>query len=214
MITSSEGNNTLSGGGGDDTITGGLGDDAISGGAGNDVLAQGAGGSGSLDGGAGHDVLTGGDAAPQNLSGGSGNDTIGGGLLDDFIQGGAGSDVINGNGGADTIIGGSGRDILSGGSGADQFMFAPSDSGKGDFADAITDFNSFGDADLIALEMGTALDFIGAETFSGVGTGEVRVTEDGVDSTVLIDLDGDGTGDMAIIVEGYLGLVESDFLLT
>jgi Ca2+-binding RTX toxin-like protein len=212
-ITSTDGNNTLSGGGGDDTITGGSGDDQITGGSGNDVISAGVGGSNFIDGGAGDDALTGGDTALQHLWGGSGNDTIDGGLWADIIRGDSGSDVINGNGGNDTITGGSGRDILSGGEGDDLFRFTFSDSGKGNFADVITDFNSFGEADQIELEMRISQGFIGAETFGGVGGRELRVTDDGVDSTVLIDTDGDGTSDMAIIVEGYIGLVESDFVL-
>ncbi len=215
-ITSTDGNNTLSGGGGDDTITGGSGDDHITGGSGNDVLSAGVGGSNSIEGGAGDDALTGGDAAQQRLLGGSGNDIIDGGLSGDVLDGDSGSDIINGNGGNDIIDGGTGRDTMSGGEGDDTFVFASSDSGKGLFADVITDFNSFGEADQIELygpSWRIHNGFIGAETFSGVGVQEVRVTDDGVDSTVLFDTDGDGTSDMAIIVEGYIGLIESDFLL-
>jgi Ca2+-binding RTX toxin-like protein len=236
LISSSDGNNTLSGGGGDDTITGGSGVENISGGAGDDVLFAGAGDASQIDGGAGHDSLTASDAVSQELRGGSGNDTINGGLSDDYLLGGDGSDVINGNGGNDRISGGTGQDTLNGGSGADTlygdggldilsggegddiFVFRLGDSGKGAFADVITDFTVFGEADLIYLT-GLQLQggFIGAETFSGseliTGGGQVRVTDDGVDSLVLVDVFGDGIADFAIKVEGFVGLIDSDFLL-
>jgi Ca2+-binding RTX toxin-like protein len=95
VLTSTAGNDTLTGYATADTINAGDGNDTVSGQAGHDVL----------DGGTGAD----------NVQGGEGNDTV---------RGGTGNDTLSGDAGNDTLDGGSGNDYLSGGTGADTYVFA------------------------------------------------------------------------------------------
>ena len=48
-------------------------------------------------------------------------------------------------------------------------------------------------------------------SFTGTGP-EVRTVEVGGDTRVRIDVDGDGTEDMRIVVQGVTGLTEDDFV--
>ena len=137
-ITSSLGNDTVSGDGGDDIIRTGVGNDTISGGTGNN----------SIDGGAGIDNLTyverteditinlsegansdgfytanvGSDyidllRAIENIILGSGDDNVRGSLVDNVLQGRDGNDILDGALGNDTLLGGDGNDILKSGFG-------------------------------------------------------------------------------------------------
>lgn len=82
--TSSDGDDTITGGAGTDWHTGGLGDDTISGAAGGDILS--------------------GNAGADDLDGGEGADVLYGGGDDDVLRGGAG---------ADQMFGGAGEDVAS-----------------------------------------------------------------------------------------------------
>ena len=184
-IDGAAGNDTISGGAGPDFIDGGPGNDFIDGGAGSDTLI-GRDGSDFIDGGFGADFIDGG-AGNDTLSGVFGDDTINGGDGDDFqIDGGDGDDVLNGNNGNDIINGGAGNDLISGGAGndtinseagndllignggSDRFIF-DSDSGFDRIADfeegkdvidfTATDFEDFGDLNLVE-QNGTVFIFI------------------------------------------------------
>lgn len=147
---------------------------------------------------------------------------INGNDSNDQIRGGALFDVINGGNGNDKIIGFTGADTLTGGAGADQFrnLFA-SDSNVG-AADHITDFlagtDKFNftllDADPVAAGR-QALTFIDTLAFSATGTAQVRYSVSGADLLVQVDLDGNGTADMEIVLDGASAqpLTGSDFLL-
>jgi len=150
--------------------------------------------------------------------------TINGGAGRDFVRGGNGIDTIDGGTEADKITGWGGADILTGGSGNDQFRYLyATDSGVGAAADRITDFTIGSDVidlrlldrDLVTPDIQNyALSFIGSATFGSSGTGQIRYTTSGADMLVQFDLDGNGSSDMEIILQGLAGqtLSASDFL--
>lgn len=136
------------------------------------------------------------------IDGGAGNDLLRGGNRADTITGGSGSDKIMGLGGAD---------MLSGGAGADQFriLFA-TDSGTGaGNRDILLDFRGGEDKldfrllDADPLVAGRQkLDFVGTAGFSADGGAELRYEKSGADLLVQIDLDGNGTTDMELLLQG------------
>jgi Ca2+-binding RTX toxin-like protein len=148
------------------------------------------------------------------INGGDSNDQIRGGKLGDNITGG------NGN---DKIIGWLGADTLTGGAGVDQFRYVTAaDSGPGAAADHITDFVSGTDKlnfTAIDANPGTPaidpLTYIGNTAFHATGAAEVRWGDSGVNLVVQVDLDGNGTVDMEIVLDNLAGqaLTSGDFML-
>lgn len=212
---------TLVGHGGIDSLSGDIGLDFIDGGADNDVLAGGLdadtiwGGSGddSAQGGDGDDRVSG-NAGDDSLFGDAGNDSVSGQLGDDSVSGGSGADTLAGGAGDDTLLGDLGKDRLIGGLGFDVFLFlAPMESPNSNQADVIADFAS--GVDLIDLSALTAapLAFQGAAAFVGGGTASLRVTTGASQTTVLVDVDGNGSADMRINLTGSLTLTAADFVL-
>lgn len=228
--------NILNGGAGDDTLRGGDGADHLDGGAGIDLAdystatagvsvstGEGPGfGPGSSDdgdvlanvenlrGSAFNDNLTGGDGTANILSGQAGNDTLGGG---------GGADALFGGSGNDRLIGADGADYLQGGAGADIFDYIgfANESGVGYAkADLIADFSS-AEGDQIDLHSALAGDgptnFIGAAPFSHHGVSEVRAVTQGGQTSVFVDIFGDGIVEMQIRLTGTLTLHASDFIL-
>lgn len=124
-----------------------------------------------------------------DLMGGLGNDKITGGEGEDIIKGLAGKDWITGGGGNDIIVGGRGYDILTGGLGSDTFkyrLFHRVDRIT-DF-EPNTDFDPNMDMDLIDFSHIFDLPRYGSETpFDDY----VRLSQQGADTVVKIDLNGD-----------------------
>ncbi len=208
-LAGGEGNDTLDGGTGEDTLFGDAGADTLLGNNGHDVLNGGT-GNDSLSGGFGNDTLNGGDD-DDALSGDAGNDTLNGDLGADTLTGGDGNDIMNGGDGNDILIGGVNRDTMTGGAGADVFRF-----GTGDFsgttsttADRILDF-SRAQGDSIDLSALGALTFIGTGAFTGA-VGQLRYQIVGGNTLVSADLDGNGTTDFMIRLDGAVALLGSDF---
>lgn len=197
--TSKEGN-YLYGGAGNDTIKGNKGDDELVGGTGDD----------KLDGGAGDDYLY----------GGSGNDTLKGGAGNDDLYGGDGNDTLDGGAGNDSLHGGRGVDVLKGGAGADVFIFGAGDSGLADRTqlDTVSDFK-IKQGDKLAFSVDFELDDVviqlkkneqassyeallananesGATIFVGFSR------DDKKNGYAFVDVDGDGSMDMAIKLVG------------
>ncbi|MCP5072975.1 MAG: calcium-binding protein [Rhodobacteraceae bacterium] len=191
-ITGNQGNNVLNGLGSADTLYGGAGDDKVNGGNGIDNLFGGD-GDDRLRGQKGADIMKS-EAGDDGLYGGEGNDNLFGGDDNDILKGGMG------------------RDKLYGGDDADVFLYTKAAHSKNDAtADKIQDFELGLDTiDLSGVAAGT-LTFIAGAAFSGT-QGEVQVTG-ATNSTVLVDVDGDGTADMKISVIGVTGLSEGDFVL-
>ena len=150
----------------------------------------------------------------NTIFGEDGVDQIRGGNLADAIDGGADNDKIMGLGGAD---------LLTGGTGSDQFRYLfAADSGIGSAADQILDFTNGQDkldfrtldADP-ALAGRQALSFIGTAAFATDGSAQLRYVDVGADTRVEVDLNGDGTADMQILLVGHAGqaLSGTDLLL-
>ncbi|WP_225009091.1 M10 family metallopeptidase [Novosphingobium percolationis] len=231
-------NDTLDGGAGNDALDGGAGDDLLDGGAGDDVLTGGEGidaanysaiRSGVKVGldiqglqatGAGNDSLTG----IENVVGGAGADLLVGDAGANRLEGGAGADRLVGGEGADVLVGGEGRDLTVGGGGADVFRFATIKELAGKAApaaDEIYDF-SHAEGDLIDL---SALDAIKSTTsvndaFTWIGeaaftkhAGELRYAVALGVGLVTGDIDGNGSADFAIRIDGGVALVAEDFVL-
>lgn len=170
----------------------------------------------TVNGSAGDDIVKGVVSVSNTLNGGDGWDFLRGGLLADVINGGDGNDKISGFGGAD---------ILTGGSGADQFrLLSRNDSGIGSAADHITDFaigTDFLDFRLLDIDPVAAgvqspgFSFIGNNAFSHNNTAEIRFENSGSDLLVQVDVDGNGSTDMEIVLQGLANqtLTGADFLI-
>ncbi len=107
---------------------------------------------------------------------------------------------MKGGGGRDILNGGSRADTMTGGGGCDVFIFRKSDDSgilKPD-RDTITDFETGVDK-LDFSDLMTTLDITGivVGAFSGTA-GQIVLGSSGI---VSLDLDGDGSADMAINVE-------------
>lgn len=115
---------------------------------------------------------------------------------DDAISGTVGDDALSGFAGNDTLTGGKGMDVLTGGTGNDTFVFKKGDSVMGD---RITDF-SVGDAITLGLKAKSL-----ASSLTGVKNQVASTIIDG-NTTILVDLNGDGTADETITLVGVNAL--------
>jgi cysteinyl-tRNA synthetase len=211
----------------------------VIGGSGNDRMVGCAGGN-WLVGNAGADALSG-ASGNDVLNGGSGSDGLSGGHGRDRLFGGSGNDRLNSGTGNDHLMGGSGRDVFKGGLGADhmwagqdndrdRFVFTSQmDSGLQSGRDQLFNFDRSNyrrdyDSDLIDLRSIDADRFsAGDQAFRfvkafhtadrGAADGQVRVVDSGKDLTILLDVNGDNSADMAILVVGVDFLTSRDFLL-
>jgi Ca2+-binding RTX toxin-like protein len=143
----------------------------------------------------------------ENLTGGDHSDVLTGDSGNNVLAGGAGNDVLTGGGGLDTFTGGAGRDT---------FVFRAVDMAASTSvatAEHITDFSQ-SDHDKIDLSaLGTPLHFIGNAAF-GDHAGEMRFEFSGTTKTyVMIDIDGNGTADLYVQLDGNVALAASDFTL-
>jgi hypothetical protein len=211
LIDGNTGANTLSGRDGEDTIYGHAGDDFIRaggkkdrvyGGEGDDDIRLGSGGD-TAEGGDGDDRIQG-RSGRDKLEGNAGNDTLIGGDDEDRILGGSDDDLLRGGAGADSMTGGDGMDVFD--------FNAMSDSTSEKY-DRITDFKSGQDLlDVTDLVPGQFDLNIGG-SFTGGAVASIRTVESGGDTRVNIDIDGDGSRDMRIDLQGVTGIVATDFLL-
>lgn len=193
---------TLLGNAGVDTLHGELGDDRLNGGSGGDKLF----------GNGGQDWLTG-KGGTDRLNGGLGKDRLEGGYGKDQLFGKAGNDRMFGDGGEDILVGGLGKDIMFGGLGADTFRFdAAADSESANGIDVIKDFQVGSDVlDLSELVAGPFALSLGG-SFTGTGP-SVKTVESGGNTSVAADLDGNGTVDFRVTLQGTTGLTVVDFIL-
>ena len=165
-----------------------------------------------------------GGARGDKLRGDIDGNAIWGGNSNDLIVGRGGDDRLYGEAGRDVLIGGSQADIMTGGTSNDRFVyFNLSDSRAGDGRrDTITDFNQAGDdrIEIQRLDADTttggnqAFNFVGSAAFSGTA-GELRferVASEGV-TLLQADIDGDGSEDFEIELNGLLTLRANDFIL-
>ncbi|WP_395682894.1 calcium-binding protein, partial [Inquilinus sp.] len=238
-LAGGNGNDRLDGGDGNDFMAGGDGADQFFGGNGVDTVTYNVATSGvSID--LAFNVTGGAAAGDQfslveNIIGTRFNDTItasnfgsdagnlfDGGTGNDTLNGGAGMDGLNGQDGNDILRGGADADTLGGGAGADRFVYGSiADTGIGAAADRIADFSQAqGDRiDLATIDANTAA--VGDQAFKFIGTGlythhagELRFAfADATHTTIAGDVNGDGTSDFQIALNGHISLVAGDFVL-
>jgi Ca2+-binding RTX toxin-like protein len=94
------------------------------------------------------------------------------------------ADVVTGNGSGNDLNGNGGRDVLTGGAGADRFIFESAAEADGD---VITDYTA---QDRLSFTAGVPT------------TTTYWLTNDGVNSTLRGDMNGDGVADFTITVNG------------
>jgi hypothetical protein len=170
------------------------------------------------------DTLTAGTQGGVVLQGFAGDDTITGGdndLLDDTkngnnsILGGSGDDTLTGGSGEDVMLAGTGSDILRGGfagggaeTDTDTFVWQSGDQGAGLNGanletDTILDF-----VDTTADSGGDILNLAGLltnETSANIGN-YISLSESGGNTSLAIDVDGDGSGtDFTVQLDGVTG---------
>lgn len=230
LLDGGAGNDTLAGGDDNDTLVGGLGNDALDGGAGTDTASYAtctaavrvslALAGPQITGAGGTDSLTG----IECLTGGSGGDQLTGNDGANTLDGGAGADRLDGGAGADVLIGGLGRDVMIGGGGADTFMFAVLKDFGGtsvSSADEIFDFShdqqdridlSAIDAIKATTAVNDAFTWMGASAFDK-HAGQLRYVVTSGIGLLTGDIDGNGSADFAIRIDGGVALTAGDFVL-
>ncbi|WP_372885614.1 calcium-binding protein, partial [Shimia sp.] len=209
LLFGGDGNDYLYGEDGDDVMNGGAGYDNLQGGDGDDLMDGGDGG-GTLNGGNGGDTMIGGtgtdyfyagyDFAVDVMTGGDGNDVFSQGIgygASDVIDAGAGDDTIRLNLYGYNAAAPVNVDITLG-SGADTILFDYTYSLN--YAQAtISDFDTTEDT--------VDLDYLLNNQISGwdgvsnpFGSGYMRLVQDGADTVLEIDLNGNGDGFQTALV--------------
>ncbi|MBL6078750.1 M10 family metallopeptidase C-terminal domain-containing protein [Belnapia sp. T18] len=116
------------------------------------------------------------------------------------MTGGDGNDTLVGGGGGDQISGGLGNDVLTGGAGVDRFTFSAANDAPITGGDTITDFNPTNDLLVFTGMLTGAFSFLGAAALTTTGATQARF--DDTTKVLSIDLGGDGTADMKIVLTG------------
>jgi len=167
----------------------------------------------------------------STVIGSTGNDAYTGTAFSDIIRGrggndgltgAAGRDRIFGDAGNDRLVGGMGADRLTGGAGSDTFVFktVKESTRAAGGRDTILDFSQeqHDRLNLSAIDANTgqkgnqAFTFIGEDVFHG-RAGELRVQSNGSSTTVLGDVNGDGTADFAVAFSRAIAFTVGDFVL-
>ncbi len=163
----------------------------------------------------------------EDATGSRYSDELNGNSGSNVLNGGGGADVINGGAGADWITGGNGKDVLTGGTEGDTFVFdgrvsssqtatliEPFDPAANlSLADVIMDFEQGLDKiDLRGIDAifffggpageDQAFTFIGTSQFTGHAGELHEIFLGGTTHAVQGDVNGDGTADFSILVQG------------
>lgn len=228
------GNDILQGLAGNDRLDGGTGRDRMVGGAGDDtyvvdnfgdVVVENSGGgtdtvlasvsyalAGNVE-----NLTLGGSGHTSGAGNGLANTLIGNGG-NNVLLGLAGSDTINAGAGNDWLAGGLGADFLTGGPGADRFVFVAAAESTPAAFDTVQDFLGADRIDLAAIDANAARNGNQAFAFAGQNSGVVAnsVTwfENGGNTFVQADVNGNTTADLTLVLTGInLNLTASVFVL-
>jgi serralysin len=143
----------------------------------------------------------------SHLFGFDGNDFLSGRNYNDILEGGKGDDRLEGNAGDDILIGGRGADTMSGYGGGDRFVFQTLADSTVKHPDLITDLNSTGIIDLSAIDADTTK--AGDQAFRLVAAfdnhaGQLTLTYNATtnQTTLAVDVNGDGHADLAVLIAG------------
>ena len=118
----------------------------------------------------------------SQATGGTGNDLLYGSAFSDFFRGGMGNDTIYAYGGNDIVRGGAGSELVSLGAGDDTLYYTFDQLQNGDI-DTVTDFNTGGDVDKLAIQADRVGGGSNFDSFGGFSTNTLRIT-DSVDGSV------------------------------
>lgn len=230
-VTGNSDDNDIKGLDGDDKLTGKGGDDTLDGGEGNDILIGGT-GADWLIGSHGSDTVSyahidSGKQMTLSLQSGIGVGNEAQGDVYVGVENVVGSrlaDIIIGDFADNVLVGSRGADTMTGGTGHDRFVFFQQLDSLVSAPDKILDFRQGEDTlDFSRLdETWTALtDFYDApppasmdlvSAFTGQA-GEIMTVVSGGITSVLADLNGDGTADMRVDLVGTFRLTDADFWL-
>lgn len=120
----------------------------------------------------------------SQATGGTGNDQLYGSAFSDFFRGGMGNDSIYAYGGNDIVRSGAGSDLISLGAGNDTLYYTFDQLQNGDI-DTVTDFNTGGDVDKLAIHADRVGGGSNFDSFGGFGTNTLSITDsDGSVTTV------------------------------
>jgi Ca2+-binding RTX toxin-like protein len=143
------------------------------------------------------------DWSPHNFN------NLVGSAFNDTLTGSAGANTINGGAGDDTIRGAGGADILTGGSDNDTFVFAALTDSKQAAPVTITDFVHGQDSfDFSAIDANTSAKATGDQAFvfadqnSHVVANSVTWFENGGNTIVRADVNGNTTADLVVVLAG------------
>jgi hypothetical protein len=125
---------------------------------------------------------------------------------------------LNGDDGSDVLVGGAGIDTLVGGAGIDTFNFGATSDSTLTLSDVIVDFVHGTDKiDLSAIDAvndGGDNAFLFGGNDAATVANSVTWSESGGNTILHIDVNGNTTADMQIILTGVgLGLTATDFVL-
>ncbi|MCX5926880.1 MAG: hypothetical protein NTZ23_06115 [Cyanobium sp. LacPavin_0920_WC12_MAG_63_22] len=112
----------------------------------------------------------------SQATGGTGNDQLYGSAFSDFFRGGMGDDSIYAFGGNDIVRGGAGSDLISLGTGDDTLYYTFDQLQNGDI-DTVTDFNTGGDVDKLAIQADRVGGGSNFDSFGGFGTDTLSITD-------------------------------------
>ena len=149
-----------------------------------------------------------------------------GGAGDDWLMGGTGKDTMQGGAGNDTLQGDSGQDVLTGGRGADLFVFTTiaDSSARLARADMITDYSK-AQGDVINLQfidaIQTALssfhdafdDAFVVHSGAFTAAGQLRITNNGTNTTLALNVDDDKATEMVILIAGVHTVADLNLIL-
>ena len=157
-------------------------------------------------------------AVANTLFGNAGDNVIAGFAGNDLLGGNAGDDRLIGGPGNDVLIGGFGRDLLEGGGGRDQFRYdAVGDSRPGATRDVIVGFQNGDRINLALLDADVraggnqAFTSVGSAGFTGAG-GEVRYKVAGESTFVQVDITGNRSPDLEILLREFTDLGDASFI--
>jgi len=121
----------------------------------------------------------------------------------DIVYGGAGNDILVGLGGNDILAGGAGNDTLTGGAGRDTFVFTREALSENS-ADTVTDFTVGAGGDV--LDISDILDGLGVTVTDATVGAYLKISNDGANTTISIDVDGGGAGTTNVTVATLQGV--------
>lgn len=109
---------------------------------------------------------------------------------------------LTGGSGANSLTGTDGVDRITGGNGIDTFVYTAISQSETGAADTITDFAAATETLVFDNIAEGTLSFLGTETFTSGGGVEARFDDD--TSTAQIDVDGNGSADISIVLTGVV----------